>query len=258
MSQTEKSAYFQALRDAGVDFPKHYREYSTAELKEAHEKLVAAGAAQPLEPPLPKREDVYIAPAAPPPDPEAAAFFGFQVPPPAPAQPTAPVAAMDPNEMAGQRQNTKDLDEPIRTDEQGRVWLQEEVRKPAYPKPRARRVLRYMDPGSKEVTVKSGDYTETFEVSGDMANARPAEIKITLPSYQVGIYRDPRFPFKVVTYNSEDGFDLDDVRTFYGGSELVPADVKLKYVQNVLCYDIRTTVRAIEAEYRSRVLGQHG
>jgi hypothetical protein len=170
--------------------------------------------------------------------------------------PAAPMAAMDPNELAGQRMNSKDLEEPIRTDPDGKVWLQEEVRKPAYPKPRGRRVLKYMDPGVEQRTVRAGDYQETFEISGDPANARPAEVKITLPSYQVGIYRDPRFPFKVVCYNSEEGFDLDEVRTYYGGRELVPPSVKLKYVSNVLCYDIISVVRAIEEEYRTRVLGQ--
>lgn len=156
--------------------------------------------------------------------------------------------------MAGVRQNSKENDEPIRTDEQGRVWYQEEVLKPAFPKPRGRRVLKYMEAGVREQTVKNGDYTETFEVSGDPANAVQAEVKITLPSYQVGIYKDPRFPFKVVTYNGNEGFDLDDVQLFYGGAELVPNGVKRKYVENVLCYDIRSTVRAINEEYRQQQL----
>ena len=58
-----------------------------------------------------------------------------------------PVRSIDENEMAGQRLNTHTGDEPLRIDENGLVWYQEEVRKPAYPKPRGRRVLRYNDPG---------------------------------------------------------------------------------------------------------------
>jgi hypothetical protein len=98
------------------------------------------------------------------------------------------------------------------------------------------------------VTTKAGDYTETFEIPG--TEQRQAEVRVTLPAYQVGIYRDPRFPFKVHCYNGVEGFDLFEVQDFWGGAELVPAEVKRMYVENDLCYDIRTTVRAIEAEYR--------
>ena len=79
-------------------------------------------------------------------------------------------------------------------------------------------------------------------------------MKITLPSYQVGIYRDPRFPFKVYTYGGVNGFDLFGVQEFYGGPELVPASIKRMYVSNVLCYDVRTTIQAIEAEARQLAL----
>jgi hypothetical protein len=255
MSQSEKSAYFQALKSAGVNFSKHYREYSTAELKQAYDQLAAEGAAPPLQPaPAPTAEPATPAPGLPggpgyadEEEAEAAAFFGYQ--PPVQNKP-------DPNEMAGQRLNTKDPDEVIRVDDQGRQWLQEEVLKPAYPKPRGRRVLRYMDSGVQKRSVKDGEYTEEFEVAGDPRNARPAEVKITLPSYQVGIYKDPRFPFKVVTYNGNNGFHLGDVQAFYGGAEMVPPEVKRMYVENVLCYDIRSVVRAINAEYRQQQLSR--
>ena len=166
---------------------------------------------------------------------------------PAPAPPV-PVREADPNEMAGQRLNTHVDWEPIRTDDKGRVWFQEEVRKPAFPKPRGRRVLNYTDTGTKTKTVQAGQFTETFEVAGDQAVA--AQVKITLPSYQVGVYKDPRFPFKVHVYNGVQGFDMADVQAYYNGAELVPAEVKRMYVENVLCYDIRTTVRAIQSEFR--------
>ena len=232
MSQAEKSAYYQALKAAGVEFNKHYREYTVQELKAAYDGMAARNREMPA----------IQKPVQQPPIEQQLA-----------RRPAPPVRAKDPNELAGQRQR-QDRDEPIRTDDEGRVWYQEEVLKPAYPKPRGRRVLKYMEAGVKEQTVKNGDYVETFEVSGDPTHAREAEVKITLPSYQVGIYKDPRFPFKVVTYNGNNGFDLDEVQAFYGGAELVPPEVKRMYVENVLCYDIRSTVRAINTEFRQQQL----
>lgn len=251
MSQSEKAALYRELKEAGVTFDRHYREYSTDELSaavaELRNRLAADGpVAEAYEPPA---EDASAAEAfarmtgtAPEPEPQPTP------PPPAP-QPAVPVARRNENELPGQRLNESVELQPIRTDEQGRVWYQEEVLKPAYPKPRGRRVLKYMDTGTKIETVKNGEYVETFEVAGDMPS-RPAEVKITLPSYQVGIFKDRRFPFKVHTYNGNQGFDLTEVQDYYGGAELVPAEIKRIYVENVLCYDIRTTVRAIQTEYR--------
>ena len=160
-----------------------------------------------------------------------------------------PVASADPNEMPGQRLNTKAEDEPIRVDEKGRLWYQEEVRKPAYPKPRGRRVLKYLETGVETKSVQSGDYVETFEVAGS-GPGKPAEVKITLPSYQVGIYKDPRFPFKIHCYNGREGFNLFEVQRYYGGAELVPEECKRVYIENDLCYDVRTVIRAIQSEHR--------
>lgn len=272
MSQQEKAAYFQALKKAGVEFDRHYRTYTTEELQAAYAKLMEGTGEPPHLPPVeqPKSQpeqnpvagelppqsehglfsmDADPEPPAEDPDLDAAAssFFGLQ-------RPAPPERAADPREMPGQRQNSQDEDEPIRTDPvTGRVWYQEEVAKPAYPKPRGRRVLTFADPGVKTQTIKRGDYIESFEVAGDEVG-RTSEVKITLPSYQVGIYKDPRFPFKVHTYNGVEGFDLANVRDYYGGAELVPPEVKRVYVANVLCYDIRTTVRAINDEYRQLVL----
>ena len=130
-----------------------------------------------------------------------------------------------------------------------RKWHQEEVRKPAYPKPRGRRVLKYMDTGVTTQTVRNGDYVETFEISGEQVQ-RPAEVKITLPSYQVGIYTDPRFPFKIHCYNGREGFNLFDVQDYFGGSEMVPETCKKVYIENDLCYDIRSVIRTIQTEHR--------
>lgn len=234
MSQSLKAAYYNAVKDAGVPITKHYREYTTEELRVAYDRLAAAGAAPPL--------DYQPETAEPSPAPQPSA---------APARlPSAPVAPRDPNEMAGQRLNTHTELTPLRTDpETGFIWYQEEVRKPAAPKPRGRRVLKYDDPGVKKVDVVNGEYTETIEMGGD--RIVPSEAKITLPSYQVGIYVDPRFPrFKVHTYNGMSGFNLFDVQDYYGGAELVPEECKRIYVSNDLCYDIRSVVRAITTEFR--------
>lgn len=258
MSQSEKAALYRELQAAGVQFSKHYREYNTKELREAVDKLRAtqpapaeaepqfdpeataaafAAMSQPVESAAP------AAPGNPPPAPQAA-------PQAAPIPQPAPVARANPLEMPGQRLNTKDEMEPIRVDpDTGFVWYQEEVLKPGYPKPRGRRVLKYLETGTKTETVQDGKYVETFEVAGEGA-ARPSEAKITLPSYQVGIYRDPRLPFRVHVYNGSRGFDLSEVENYYGGRDLVPADVKRTYVENVLCYDIRTVVQSIQREYR--------
>jgi len=259
MSQTEKAEYFRALKAAGVPFSKHYREYSTEELKAAWQRLRDGGVVQSHQGPVPPPTDegdeqMPLFDDDPPPQ----SFFGFPDPEPepepeperAPRAPRAPVAAANPTEMAGERLNTQPDEEPIRVDDEGRVWFQEEIRKPAYPKPRGRRVLTYLDPGVEQQSIRVGDYVETFEVAGT-GQPRTAEVRITLPSYQVGCYRDPRFPFKVHTYNGAQGFDLFEVQDYYGGAELVPGDVKRIYIENVLCYDIRTVVRAIETEYRT-------
>lgn len=248
MSQSDKAAYYKELKDAGVEFKKHYRDYSTAELKEAVDKLREE---RPI-PPAPEAVEPELTPE------EAARFFGQGEAQPAthaaarmPERHEAPpVAPKDESEMPGQRQNLNAEMQPIRTDEQGRIWYQEEVQKPSFAKPRGRRVLQYMDTGVQEKTVVGEDGTvETFEISGTQQR-RPSEVKITLPSYQVGIYKDRRFPFKIHTYNGMQGFDLFEVQDYYGGSELVPRSVKRMYVENVLCYDIRTVVRAIQDEYR--------
>lgn len=250
MSQQEKGELWRQLKAVGVEFEKHYRDYSEEDLRKAWDLYQANVAdAEPVPAPAVPVEEIS--------DPEAAAFFGQGVSHsdptagrmPAKSVTTAPLAAADPNEMPGQRLNQQDELTPIRTDEQGRIWYQEEVRKPAFAKPRGRRVLQYMEGGVEVKTVQNGEFVESFEVAGT-ANRRPAEVKITLPSFQVGIYKDPRFPFKIHIYNENQGFNLFEIQDYWGGAELVPETVKRVYVENVLCYDIRTTVRAIQTEFR--------
>lgn len=237
MSQTEKAFYFQQLKAAGVTFDKHYREYTTEGLKEAYEKLEGV---ELQTPPVPEPKPAPEPRPTPPP---------ADVPPAAADRAPVPRRSADPGEMPSQRLNSKPEEEPIRVDENGLIWYQEEVLKPAFPKPRGRRVLKYLETGTTTESVQNGDYVETFEVAG-RGTGRPAEVKITLPSYQVGIYKDPRFPFRIHTYNGTRGFDFFEVQNYYGGSELVPAEIKRIYVENVLCYDIRTVVRAIQSEFR--------
>ena len=233
MSQGDKSALYRELKGAGVNFDRPYREYTTDELAAAVAKLRQRP--------------------------------GYQ--PPAIAEPTfaekmqaqmndflkegAPRQAESPREaLAAERAYQDDGEKPIRTDEQGRVWYREEVLKPAFPKPRARRKLSYLETGAVTRTVANGRFTETFEEAGN--ESRTGEVRITMPSYQVGVYKDPKFPFKIHTYNGNRGFDLFDVQKFYGGGDLVPVEIKRLYVENDLCYDIRTTIRAIQAEYRQQ------
>lgn len=167
--------------------------------------------------------------------------------PPDPPRSNAP----DPGELPGQRQS---LDpDVIRVDDFGRQWYQEEVRKPDYPKPRGRRVLKYLDTGVQRKTEINGEYIETFEVAGE-GPGRPAEIKITLPSYQVGIYKDPRFPFKMHCYNGREGFAFFEVQDYFGGAEMVPPTCKRVYIENELCYDPRSVINTIQTIHRQLVL----
>ena len=243
MSQSEKSLLYKELKDAGVTFDKHYRDYNTAELRESvnvlrqHTGKPLIGEEIPQEFEMPK----------PQPREEQA---GVRIPPPRRPEPRP--APRD--EHAGLRLNTKHWDEPLRIDEDGTIWFQTEVTKPAYPKPRGRRVLKYNNTGSVQKTVVNGQYTETFEVAGSREEV--GEVKITLPSYQVGLRKDPRFPFRIHSYNGNEGFNLIDVQKFYGAAELVPPECKRKYVENVLCYDIRSVVRAINNEYRQQTLSR--
>lgn len=266
MSAAEKGFHFRRLKAAGVDLGgKHFRDYTTAELKEADELAQSNGLlSAPTEEelaelhtkihkkkvrdpePLPRDEAPTLPELDAPPS-----FFGYGEPEPTPAPAAAPAPVRpEIGEMAGERQNTKAAEEVLFVDDEGRHWLQKEVLKPAFPKPRGRRVLRYNDPGVVTKTAKDGEYTETFEVAGDPRNATPSEIKITLPSYQVGIYRSRKFPFKVITYNGKSGFDRIEVESYYGGAEMVPPVCKRVYVENVLCYDMRSVIRAINDEYR--------
>lgn len=269
MSQGTKSAQYQALKAQGVPFEKQYRDYTTAELRE----LAQANGLEPV---------ADVTPAGVPPRTSDMAELKQQLdglskvvlqlahivsnpqvaPPVSAPQPmekpvqAAPARrpALDPNEHAGLTLNSHNEFEVIRTDEFGNQWYRNEVPKPAFPKQRVLRVLTEMDSGVKKETIQVGGYTETFEVPGDPEHARPIEVKVALPAFQTGIFKPRDMPFRVHIYNGVRGFDFTDVNAFYGGQDQVPAEVKRTYVANDLCYDILTVRRAIENEYRERVL----
>ncbi len=249
MSHAIKSAYYQALKSAGVTFSRRYQQYKTQELREAYtamfgglhpddDEVDEANPTGPVAGPTPVASPAPAAAApvrpAPQQKPQAAAVAPASQPR---AQSLQPMAAV-----------TSGLD-VIRVDEAGRQWLQEEVRQPYGPAPRARVKRTYIDSGVETVKTQEGEFTETYEVPG--SGRQQAEVTITLPTHQTGIYLDPRYPmFKVYVYKDEEGFDLLDVHKYYGGAELVPEEIKRKYVDNRLTYDIRTVVGAIQKEYR--------
>ena len=117
-------------------------------------------------------------------------------------------------------------------------------------------MVTYNDPGVRKVELTdraTGSVTESFEMPGERKQLSQA--KVTLPSYQEKIYRDPRYEmFRIHEYNGKRGFNLFDVEAFFGGADLVPQGVKRDYVASVLVYDMRTTIQAIQAEYRDKIL----
>lgn len=262
MAQRERAAYYRALKRAGYTFDRHYREYKLDELKKAWEIVAEReGITEPVEvpepsqPPLPSPQDrgdeiqelKNLLNGAK----EAVAALAKMLPAKTPNQAKP---RLDPNQHAGVTLNTHAEHEVIEVDQYGNKWLQKEVAKPAFPKPRGRRILRYDDPGVRTEQVKVGEYIETFEVADDSRTPVPSEVKITLPSFQTGIYLSPEFPWRIHTYQGARGFNLFDVQEYYGGSDLVPDTIKRCYVSNDLCYDISSTIRAVENEFRERVL----
>lgn len=288
MARATKSTYYQALKAAGYEFDRHYRDYTAQELRELWAENFDG---EDLEetPPVERKTPLPEAPPAMPSKDDDLAELRKQMSELAGVvselartvsaetrraeQAGAPLAAatellggdpnvrplprshfLDPNEHAGVTLNTHFDGAVIEVDEHGNRWFQKEVTKPASPRPRGRRVLRYEDPGVRQEEVKVGEYVEGFEVAGDPRNARPAEIKITLPSHQTGIYQPKGMPFRVHTYQGARGFNMSDVERFFGGADLVPETVKRCYVNTDLCYDMQSVIRTIDREYRERVL----
>ena len=279
MAQSQKSAYFKALKEQGVTFPKHYREYSTEEFAGAWGILRESNPDLPEFPPgagpdeiVPPKQDetaelrrqldeasALLA--------KMAAFVtASQAGAPAPAAPAAPAAppapdvkenvhGLDLSKFAGVTQNTHGPNDIVKVDEFGNQWLQVEVRKADGLRPRGRRVLRFENPAVTVSEVRGEDGTmESFEIPDTSKPTTPSEVRITLPSFQTGIYRSPSFPFRIHTYNGARGFDLEDVQNYYGGKDLVPSSVKKIYVYTDLCYDIPSVVSTIREEHARLVL----
>lgn len=154
-----------------------------------------------------------------------------------------------PAERAGLTYNLPEED-PVRIDTFGRIWYMDEVPKPSIPKARMTRKSRYIDPGVQTVTEynENGMIEDIFEVAGD--EHRELTTTVTLPSWQVGKYRDARFPFMIHVYNGASGFDYREVMKYFGGRDLVPGTCKTRYVGNQLCYDITSTRETIESQFR--------
>ena len=281
MAQSQKSAYFKALKEQGVTFPKHYREYSTEEFANAWNILREGN------PDLPELPDGAEPPELVPPKQDEAAELRRQLEetsallakmtafvavqqgqqaqpvqtvPAAPDVPAEPdvkenVHGLDLSKFAGVTQNTHGPNDIVKVDEFGNQWLQVEVRKADGLRPRGRRVLRFENPAVKVSEVRGEDGTmESFEIPDTSKPTTPSEVRITLPSFQTGIYRSPSFPFRIHTYNGARGFDLEDVQNYYGGKDLVPSSVKKIYVYTDLCYDIPSVVSTIREEHARLVL----
>lgn len=262
MSNQLKGALYRALKAEDVPLEKPYAQYTVQELESAYGLLATGDPAVPADPMTHQANVDFAAKAqaaATQPQPVRVSRQPAQVQrpqPPAPADPYADVPRLrrDEREMAGQRINQLKEGEALRVDpDTNFVWFQEEVTKPAFPKPRGRRVMTYVETGVRVDRAKEGDYVESFEVAGN-EQARTAEVKVTLPSYQVGCYKDPRFPFKIHVYQDNTGFDREEIEKFWGGRELVPSWVKKKYVENVLCYDMGSVITEINREHRDLVL----
>lgn len=257
MSQTTKSAYYQALKSLGHEFEQHYRKYNVDELRSLYLDR-SGGVDLDLAPERGTPEHVVTAGHDEPYEGDFFQAFVEQESLPEVAEPS--FAKKQPSLQGSAPQESGLLDtsiaganalrdlQVIEVDAQGRRWLQREVRKPATAQPRGRRLLKYSDPGVRKESVQDGMYTEEVELPGEAR--RSSEVRVTLPSFQVGIYEHDRFPFRVVCYAGNEGFDFFEVNNFFGGAELVPPMIKRKYVENVLCYDIRLTIQAIQAEHR--------
>jgi len=156
--------------------------------------------------------------------------------------------------IAGTRINTHGPNDPVRVDSRGRAWFRDEVQKPSTPQPRARRVLHVREPGTKTIEQRNkfGILEESFEVAGD--DVHDLQVKVTLPPWQVGVFKDPSHPFRIHTYGGAYGYDRLDVTQYYGGMLHVPSSCRYVYVGGDLCFQIASVRDTIETEYRERTL----
>lgn len=166
------------------------------------------------------------------------------------------VLSDEPERMAGIHFYTHSVDDPIRIDSSGKIWFQDEIIKPAIPRPRARRIVNHANAEvvMDEIRDETGHLQESFEVAGQPSGV--SQHKVTMATWQTGIYKDPRLPFRLHIYNGVYAFSHRDVAMFYGGTKLIPTAVQkeTKYVGGDLCFDLSAVRDSIEREYRERVL----
>jgi hypothetical protein len=159
-------------------------------------------------------------------------------------------------DRAGLTFNTHGPNDILRIDSRGMVWFRDEVMKPAIPQKRMRRKVKTVTSNIEEVHTyrPDGGIDETFEVAGD--EQHEIEIKISMPTSQVGIYVDPRMPFKIHQYGNKRAFDYDEVVRFYGGLMQIPSSITTIYVDIDLCFDIASVRDTMEKEYREQFFGR--
>jgi hypothetical protein len=238
VTQENRKALWDELKEGGFTFTKHYRDYSEAELHDNVEQLRARNLAR-------------ARTAAEDPESELTqAEIHFQAD--LDALLTTPA-----DTVPGLRTNTHGDEKPLRIDETGKIWYRDYIPKPGYAKERGKRHITYTDPGVKTVHVRDANdsIVESFEMPGD--SKRESRATIALPAYQIGCYRDPAVLgefFKIHVYGDKQVFDLFDVQRYFGCPRQVPPVVKRDYADTMLGYDIDSVLQAINDEYREKVL----
>ncbi|USH45490.1 hypothetical protein SEA_DOTI_43 [Microbacterium phage DoTi] len=239
MTQAERKAVWDKLVNDGWVPEKHYRDYSQQQLEALW--LDRAGGGHRAQAERPEGA----------PDPTDIRFQAD----------VDHLRETPPDTVPGLRLNTHGDEKPLRIDADGKVWYRDEITKASYPKERGKRVIEYIDPGVRTQVIRdsNGSIVESFEMPGDQH--RISQAKISLPAYQVGLYRDPALLgefFRIHVYQENRGFDLFDVEKYFGGKHQIPQVCKRKYVDTVLCYDIDSVLQAIQDEYRENLKNNQG
>lgn len=160
-----------------------------------------------------------------------------------------------PNGSSMEFSDTSDLPPgALRIDKRGRIWFREEITPDMAKSRRLRKKVTHVEADFEVKKVQQGDYIETVEVIGESTHL--ADAYVGLPAKQVGVYKDPRFPFKIHTYKAATGFNYDEVVAYFGGAEFLPPSIKKVYVGNDLCFDIRAVVNHIQREFRQLQLAK--
>ena len=235
MTQAQRKELWDELKSAGTTFSRHYRDYSVSEL----EGMVAQ-LRRPTQSPLSPNSEGEI------PDQNEIHFQAD----------LDNLREQTPDTIPGLRTNTHGDQVPLRIDETGKIWYQDEIVKSAFPKERGKRILDYVDPGVRTVHIRdtNGSIVESFEMPGDQKKVSQA--RISLPAYQIGLYRDPALLgefFKIHVYREKRVFDLFDVQKYFGGPRMVPQTCKREYTDTVLGYEIESVLQAIQDEYREKL-----